>query len=232
MCSLLCVKNRPLLRVLVYILVAPFSSLSSPTGKRCCFRLVHVPLVLLLTSIYLVIISYVHLHRCVLYNPYMHRGSPPAGPTATGKSSIALALCKSIGGEIVSCDSVQVYRDVFIGCNKPSEEEMRQVRHHLVDVASLDETFNAGTSRIIRRRRICRKVITTVVGRTPCHIVWVCEYELMHGNGLAPQPHTSVPSSFSLVPNFLCFEFCRLCDPLSPARDLSARQPTPRIFRA
>lgn len=55
-----------------------------------------------------------------------------------------MALCKSIGGEIVSCDSVQVYRDVFIGCNKPSEEEMREVRHHLVDVASLDETFNAG----------------------------------------------------------------------------------------
>ena len=45
----------------------------------------------------------------------------------------------------MSCDSVQVYRDVFIGCNKPSEEEMREVRHHLVDVASLDETFNAGT---------------------------------------------------------------------------------------
>ena len=44
----------------------------------------------------------------------------------------------------MSCDSVQVYRDVFIGCNKPSEEEMREVRHHLVDVASLDETFNAG----------------------------------------------------------------------------------------
>lgn len=67
-----------------------------------------------------------------------------AGPTATGKSSVALALCKDLGGEIVSCDSVQVYRDVFIGCNKPSEEEMREVRHHLVDVASLDETFTAG----------------------------------------------------------------------------------------
>lgn len=66
------------------------------------------------------------------------------GPTATGKSSVALALCKDLGGEIVSCDSVQVYRDVFIGCNKPSEEEMREVRHHLVGVASLDETFTAG----------------------------------------------------------------------------------------
>lgn len=66
------------------------------------------------------------------------------GPTATGKSSVALALCKDLGGEIVSCDSVQVYRNVFIGCNKPSAEEMREVRHHLVDVASLDETFAAG----------------------------------------------------------------------------------------
>ena len=71
-------------------------------------------------------------------------GNNHTGPTATGKSSVALALCKDLGGEIVSCDSVQVYRDVFIGCNKPSEEEMREVRHHLVGVASLDETFTAG----------------------------------------------------------------------------------------
>lgn len=69
-----------------------------------------------------------------------------AGPTAAGKSSIALTLCKDLGGEIVSCDSVQVYRDVFIGGNKPSAEEMREVRHHLVDVAALDETFTAGTN--------------------------------------------------------------------------------------
>lgn len=71
-------------------------------------------------------------------------GASLAGPTATGKSSIALALCKSLGGEIVSCDSVQVYTDVCIGCNKPSDLEMREVPHHLVGVASLDETFTAG----------------------------------------------------------------------------------------
>lgn len=69
----------------------------------------------------------------------------PTGPTATGKSSIALALCKSLGGEIVSCDSVQVYKDVHIGCNKPSDQDTREVRHHLVDIASLDQTFTAGT---------------------------------------------------------------------------------------
>lgn len=68
-----------------------------------------------------------------------------AGPTATGKSSIALEVCKELGGEIVSCDSVQVYKELSIGCNKPSEQDMQGVRHHLVDVAALSETFTAGT---------------------------------------------------------------------------------------
>lgn len=67
-----------------------------------------------------------------------------AGPTATGKSSIALEVCKELGGEIVSCDSVQVYRELSIGCNKPSEQDMQGVRHHLVDIADLSETFTAG----------------------------------------------------------------------------------------
>lgn len=85
-----------------------------------------------------------------------------SGPTATGKSSVALALCKDLGGEIVSCDSVQVYRDVFVGCNKPSEEEMKEVRHHLVGVASLEETFTAGTcikQRYLRVGSLCRVLL-------------------------------------------------------------------------
>lgn len=66
------------------------------------------------------------------------------GPTATGKSAIALALCKRLSGEIVSCDSVQVYRDLHIGANKASTEERQQVPHHLIDIVSLDQTFTAG----------------------------------------------------------------------------------------
>jgi tRNA dimethylallyltransferase len=66
-----------------------------------------------------------------------------AGPTAAGKSAIALGLAERIGGEIISVDSMQVYRGMDIGTAKPSAEEQRRVPHHLIDVAGLDESFDA-----------------------------------------------------------------------------------------
>ena len=66
-----------------------------------------------------------------------------AGPTACGKSAIALALAREVAGEIVSCDSVQVYRGFAIGCAKPTREERAMVPHHLLDVARWDEPFDA-----------------------------------------------------------------------------------------
>ena len=66
-----------------------------------------------------------------------------AGPTAVGKSEIALALAEKIGGEIVSVDSMQVYRGLDLGTAKPSPAERARVRHHLVDVADLTEHFDA-----------------------------------------------------------------------------------------
>jgi tRNA dimethylallyltransferase len=66
-----------------------------------------------------------------------------AGPTAVGKSEIALLLAEKIGGEIVSVDSMQVYRSLDIGTAKPSAEERARVRHHLIDVIDLTEPFDA-----------------------------------------------------------------------------------------
>ena len=66
-----------------------------------------------------------------------------AGPTAAGKSAVALALAERIGGEIISVDSMQVYRGLDIGTAKPGPEERQRVRHHLIDVAGLEETFDA-----------------------------------------------------------------------------------------
>ena len=66
-----------------------------------------------------------------------------AGPTAVGKSEIALLLAKKIGGEIISVDSMQVYRGLDIGTAKPSAEDRARVRHHLIDVVELTETFDA-----------------------------------------------------------------------------------------
>jgi len=66
-----------------------------------------------------------------------------AGPTAVGKSIIALTLAGSIGGEIISVDSMQVYRGLDIGTAKPSTAERKRVPHHLIDVVELTEPFDA-----------------------------------------------------------------------------------------
>lgn len=64
------------------------------------------------------------------------------GPTAVGKSALALRLAKSLGGEIVSADSRQVYRSMDIGTAKPSAEERADVRHHLIDVIEPDGDYS------------------------------------------------------------------------------------------
>lgn len=66
-----------------------------------------------------------------------------AGPTAAGKSSLGLRLARRFNGEILSADSMQVYRFMDIGTAKPSPEEQAAVRHHLIDVVNPDEDFNA-----------------------------------------------------------------------------------------
>lgn len=66
------------------------------------------------------------------------------GPTATGKSSLAIRLAERLGGEVVNADSLQVYRGMDIGTAKPSQEEQARVRHWLIDVADPDEPFSLG----------------------------------------------------------------------------------------
>lgn len=66
-----------------------------------------------------------------------------AGPTASGKSEVALLLAERIGAEIVSVDSMQVYRGMDIGTAKPSAADRQRVRHHLIDIADITEPFDA-----------------------------------------------------------------------------------------
>ena len=65
------------------------------------------------------------------------------GPTATGKSALALALAERFGGEIVACDSTAVYRGIDIGTDKVPRAEQRGVPHHLIDVVDAHETYSA-----------------------------------------------------------------------------------------
>jgi tRNA dimethylallyltransferase len=65
-----------------------------------------------------------------------------AGPTGVGKTQMSLMIAHALGGEIISADSMQVYRGMDIGTAKVEEEERRKIRHHLIDSRDLDETFN------------------------------------------------------------------------------------------
>lgn len=65
------------------------------------------------------------------------------GPTATGKTALAIECARRLGGEILSADSMQIYRYMDIGTAKPTEEERRQVKHHMLDIIDPNETFNA-----------------------------------------------------------------------------------------
>jgi tRNA dimethylallyltransferase len=97
-----------------------------------------------------------------------------AGPTASGKTALAIRLAERFGGEIVSCDSVAVYREMEIGTAKPTAEERALVLHHLIDVAWPDEQVTAGDySRLAREalRGITeRKRLPIVAGGTGLYL--------------------------------------------------------------
>ncbi len=66
------------------------------------------------------------------------------GPTGSGKTALSLAIAERFNGEIVSCDSVAVYRGMELGTAKPTREERARVPHHLIDVTTPDKPFTAG----------------------------------------------------------------------------------------
>lgn len=81
-----------------------------------------------------------------------------AGPTAAGKTSLGIRLAQRFGGEIVSADSIQVYRYLDVGSAKPTAEERAAARHHMIDIRDPDEEFTAGD--YVREARRC---ITDIV---------------------------------------------------------------------
>jgi tRNA dimethylallyltransferase len=82
------------------------------------------------------------------------------GPTASGKTDLAIRLAESLDGEIVNADSMQIYRGMDIGTAKPSMELRHRVPHHLVDIADPDQEFSASDF-----RREAAKAIADITGR-------------------------------------------------------------------
>ena len=87
-----------------------------------------------------------------------------AGPTASGKTALSVSLAKAIGGEIISADSMQVYRKMNIGSAKIRPEEMQGVPHHLIDILEPDEPFH-----IVRFKELADRAVQEVHerGRIP-----------------------------------------------------------------
>ena len=110
------------------------------------------------------------------------------GPTASGKSALAIELARRFAGEIVSCDSVAVYRYFEIGTAKPTREERASIPHHLLDVAEPDEAFTAGEysrrARAVINEIAQRGKLPIVVGGTGLYLRALLE-------GLFPGPQRS-----------------------------------------
>jgi tRNA dimethylallyltransferase len=88
------------------------------------------------------------------------------GPTGSGKTALSLELGERFSGEIVSCDSVAVYRGMDLGSAKPSAEEQARLPHHLIDVADPDQPFTAG-----KYSREARTALREIAGRGKLPIV-------------------------------------------------------------
>ncbi|MFT4107240.1 MAG: tRNA (adenosine(37)-N6)-dimethylallyltransferase MiaA [Lacrimispora sp.] len=96
------------------------------------------------------------------------------GPTAVGKTALSVRLAKAVGGEIISADSMQVYRHMDIGSAKITEEEMEGIPHHLIDVLNPDEEFNVTTFQHLAKKAVeeiySRGHIPIVAGGTGFYI--------------------------------------------------------------
>jgi len=96
------------------------------------------------------------------------------GPTASGKTALSIVLAQSLQGEIVSCDSVAVYREFEVGTAKPAQEQRLRVPHHLIDIVSPTDFFTAGDYSRLARQALedirSRNHLPIVVGGTGLYL--------------------------------------------------------------
>lgn len=114
-----------------------------------------------------------------------------AGPTASGKTALAVELAKAFDGEVISCDSMQVYRRMDIGTAKPTKEEMQGIPHHMIDVADPWEDFSVSKycamADTILQDVLARGKTAVIAGGTGLYMD-----ALIKGNDFAPFPSTGM----------------------------------------
>ena len=114
-----------------------------------------------------------------------------AGPTASGKTALAVALARELDGEVVSCDSMQVYKRMDIGTAKPSPEERQGIPHHMIDVAEPWEDYS-----VSRYCADAAPIVEDIVSRGKTAIIaggtGLYMDSLIRGNDFAPFPSTGI----------------------------------------
>ena len=114
-----------------------------------------------------------------------------AGPTASGKTALAVELAKLTDGEVVSCDSMQVYKRMDIGTAKPTREEMEGIPHHMLDIAEPEEDFS-----VSRYCEMATPIVEDILARGKTAIVaggtGLYMDALIRGNDFAPFPSTGM----------------------------------------
>ena len=154
-----------------------------------------------------------------------------AGPTASGKTALAMELAKELNGEVVSCDSMQVYKRMDIGTAKPTKEEMQGVVHHMIDVCEPDEDFSVS--------RYCAQagpIVDDILARGKTAIIaggtGLYMDSLIRGNDFAPFPSTGARERLDAQADEMGTEYMkdwlRRVDPEAAARI----QDRKRILRA
>ena len=154
-----------------------------------------------------------------------------AGPTASGKTALAVELAKELNGEVVSCDSMYVYRRMNIGTAKPTLEEMEGIVHHMIDIVEPDEDFS-----VSKYCDMAAPIVDDIVSRGKTAIIaggtGLYMDSLIKGNDFAPVPATGVREQLEAKAEKVGFEAMlaelRAIDPESADRLKDTR----RVIRA
>ena len=154
-----------------------------------------------------------------------------AGPTASGKTSLAVELAKEFNGEVVSCDSMYVYKHMNIGTAKPTKEEMQGIVHHMIDVAEPWEDFS-----VSKYCDMAAPIVDDIVARGKTAIIaggtGLYMDSLIKGNDFAPVPATGFREKLEAKAEKVGFEAMleelRAIDPESADRLKDTR----RVIRA
>jgi tRNA dimethylallyltransferase len=152
-----------------------------------------------------------------------------AGPTAVGKSEIALLLAEQLGGEIISADSMQVYRGLDIGTAKPGAAERKKIPHHLIDICDLTENFDAA-----QFIRLAQQAVEEIQSRNKipvfCGGTGLYFKALLSGLGEAPGTNPELRTELEKLPFEKLLQELRERDPA--AYEKIDKQNPRRVIRA